>query len=48
MDCLTKTEFEVATPWAFSAKHMYWPISSVLGLVITRVPRPGCSSILLL
>ena len=25
MDCLTNTELEVAIPWAFSAKHMYWP-----------------------
>ena len=25
MDCLTNTELEVATPWAFSAKHIYWP-----------------------
>lgn len=41
----TNTEFEVAVPCSFSAKHWYCPKSSSRGEVMTRVPRPGCCDI---
>ena len=47
MDWLPLCDFTLGS-LCFTGRENISPISSVLGLVMTRVPLPGCSSILLL